>query len=199
LGCSSIRFFIGVSLRGRNLEGPASALSYAPGRTPLGNKHREFWYRCTQNFEKLSQAAVSVGCLLFQFRHRQRLFLSEDSDQEGLRVHRANTPRLQMLWSEVAKVESCDDLSNRTRRNWRGRRHPGRRQARPSLPVGDQHSLIQARLIDRLTDSAEGIEPPLATLTLVEEVSDSLFDQFIGTSIKAASKLLLHLLSQIRR
>jgi hypothetical protein len=54
-------------------------------------------------------------------------------------------------------------------------------------------------LIDRLTDSAEGIEPPLATLTLVEEVSDSLFDQFIGTSIKAASELLLHLLAQIRR
>jgi hypothetical protein len=67
------------------------------------------------------------------------------------------------------------------------------------LPVGDQHSLIQAGLIDRLTDSAEGIEPPLATLTLVEEVPDSLFDQFIGTSIKAGSKLLLHLLSQIRR
>jgi hypothetical protein len=67
------------------------------------------------------------------------------------------------------------------------------------LPVGDQHSLIQARLIDRLTDSAEGIEPPLATLMLVEEVPDSLFDQFIGTSIKAGSKLLLHLLSQIRR
>jgi hypothetical protein len=54
-------------------------------------------------------------------------------------------------------------------------------------------------LIDRLTDSAEGIEPLLATLTLVEEVADSLFDQFIGTPIEAASKLLLHLLSQIRR
>jgi len=67
------------------------------------------------------------------------------------------------------------------------------------LPVGDQHSLIQARLIDRLTDSAEGIEPLLATLTLVEEVADSLFDQFVGTPIEAASKLLLHLLSQIRR
>jgi hypothetical protein len=67
------------------------------------------------------------------------------------------------------------------------------------LPVGDQHSLIQAGLIDRLTDSAEGIEPPLAALALVEEVPDSLFDQFIGTSKKAASKLLLHLLSQIRR
>jgi hypothetical protein len=67
------------------------------------------------------------------------------------------------------------------------------------LPVGDQHSLIQAGLIDRLTDSAEGIEPSLATLALVEEVPDSLFDQFIGTSIKAGSKLLLHLLPQIRR
>jgi len=67
------------------------------------------------------------------------------------------------------------------------------------LPVGDQHSLIQARLIDRLTDSAEGIEPPPATLTLVEEVPDSLFDQFIGTSIEAGSEFLLHLLSQIRR
>jgi hypothetical protein len=54
-------------------------------------------------------------------------------------------------------------------------------------------------LIDRLTDSAEGIEPPLATLTLVEEVADSLFDQFVGTPIKAASKLLVQLLSQIRR
>jgi hypothetical protein len=67
------------------------------------------------------------------------------------------------------------------------------------LPVGDQHSLIQAGLIDRLTDSAKGIEPPLAALALVEEMPDSLFDQFIGTSIKAGSKLLLHLLSQIRR
>jgi hypothetical protein len=67
------------------------------------------------------------------------------------------------------------------------------------LLVGDQHSLIQAGLIDLLADSAEGIEQPLATLTLVEEVPDSLFDQVIGTSIKAGSKLLLHLLSQIRR
>jgi hypothetical protein len=67
------------------------------------------------------------------------------------------------------------------------------------LPVGDQYALIQAGLIDRLTDSAEGIEPPLATLALVEEVPDSLFDQFISIAIEAASKLLLHLLSQIRR
>jgi hypothetical protein len=67
------------------------------------------------------------------------------------------------------------------------------------LPVGDQHSLVQAGLIDRLTDSAEGIEPPLATLTLVEKVPDSLFDQVIGTSREAASKLSLHLLSQTRR
>jgi len=54
-------------------------------------------------------------------------------------------------------------------------------------------------LINRVTDSAESIEPLLATLTLVEEAPDGLFDQFIGAPIAAASKLLLHLLSQIRR
>jgi hypothetical protein len=54
-------------------------------------------------------------------------------------------------------------------------------------------------LVSRLTDSAERIESPLTTLTLVEEVPHSLLDQLIGASIKAAGKLLLHLPCQIRR
>ena len=69
----------------------------------------------------------------------------------------------------------------------------------PSFLTGDQHSLIQASLIDGLTDSPERIEPPLATLTLVKEVPDSLFDEFIGTLVTAGSKFLLDLLFQIRR
>ena len=70
---------------------------------------------------------------------------------------------------------------------------------RPSFLAGNQHSLVQARLINRITDSAESFEPPLATLTLVEEVPDRLFDRFVAALIAAASKFLLHLLSQIRR
>jgi hypothetical protein len=67
----------------------------------------------------------------------------------------------------------------------------------PSFRVGQQHPLVQARLINGLADSPERIEPPLATLTLVKEVPDSLFDQFIGTSIPPAGEFLLDLLSQI--
>ena len=48
-----------------------------------------------------------------------------------------------------------------------------------SFRAGDQHSLIQACLINRLADSPERIEPLLATLALVEEVSNRLFDQFV--------------------
>jgi hypothetical protein len=44
------------------------------------------------------------------------------------------------------------------------------------LLVGNQHSLVQARSINRLTDSAESIEPLLATLALVEEAPNRLFD-----------------------
>jgi len=52
-------------------------------------------------------------------------------------------------------------------------------------------------LINSLTDSTERIEAPLATLTLFQEVPDSLFDQFIATPIPAASEFLLDLPSQI--
>jgi hypothetical protein len=41
--------------------------------------------------------------------------------------------------------------------------------------------------------------PPLATLTLVEEAPNRLFDQFIGAVIAVAGEFLLNLLSQIRR
>src|SRR5437899_1537639 len=87
----------------------------------------------------------------------------------------------------------------RTARNWQGRRRRGRRAAYPSFPAGHQHALIQARLINRLADSAERVEPPLTTLTVVKEVPNSLFDQFIGAPIAAASEFLLDLRSQIGR
>jgi hypothetical protein len=68
---------------------------------------------------------------------------------------------------------------------------------RPSFLARNQHSLIQASLVNGLTDSPERIEPPLAALTLIEEVPDSLFDQFIPALIPAAGECLLNLLSQI--
>jgi hypothetical protein len=74
----------------------------------------------------------------------------------------------------------------------------GRRAVCPSFPVGNQHSVIQASLIDFPTDSAERIEPSLASLTLVEEVPDRLFDQFIDAAIAAAGEFLVDLRSQIR-
>jgi integrase len=43
-------------------------------------------------------------------------------------------------------------------------------------------------LINRLADAAEGIEPLLATLTLIEEVSNRLFDQLIAAPIAATSE-----------
>jgi hypothetical protein len=67
----------------------------------------------------------------------------------------------------------------------------------PSWLVWDQHSLVEAGLINRLTDSAESIEPPLATPTLVEEVPDSLSDQVVGALVMAASKFLVDLGPQI--
>ena len=74
---------------------------------------------------------------------------------------------------------------------------PRRRAVCPSFPFGSQHSLIQAGLINGLTDSPERIEPPLATLPLLKEVPDSLFDQFIAALIQAAGEFLLDLLPQI--
>jgi hypothetical protein len=53
-------------------------------------------------------------------------------------------------------------------------------------------------LINRLADSAERIEPLLAALTLVEEVSNRLFDQFIAAPIVAAREFLFDLSCQIR-
>ena len=69
----------------------------------------------------------------------------------------------------------------------------------PSLLVWDQHSLVQAGLVNRLADSAERIEPLLATLALVEEVSNCLFDQFVAAPIVAVSEFPLDLFCQIRR
>jgi hypothetical protein len=48
-------------------------------------------------------AASDIRCLLVEFRQYHGLFLLEDLDQEGLWVQRADTPRHQMLWPEVAK------------------------------------------------------------------------------------------------
>lgn len=67
-----------------------------------------------------------------------------------------------------------------------------------SFLIGDQHLLVQARLIDRLADSAQGIEWLLPTPALVEEVANRLFDQFVATPIVAASEFLLDLLCQVR-
>jgi hypothetical protein len=53
-------------------------------------------------------------------------------------------------------------------------------------------------MINRLTDSAESIEPLLATLSLVEEAPNRLFDQFIGAPVVAAGELPLNLFCQIR-
>jgi hypothetical protein len=49
-----------------------------------------------------------------------------------------------------------------------------------SFPTGDQHSLVEARSINRLTDSSECVEPPLTTRPVIEEVTHCLDDRFIG-------------------
>jgi hypothetical protein len=54
-------------------------------------------------------------------------------------------------------------------------------------------------LINRLADPPERIEPLLATLALVEEVSNRLFDQFVTASIVAVGEFLLDLFCQICR
>jgi hypothetical protein len=54
-------------------------------------------------------------------------------------------------------------------------------------------------MIHRLADSAERIQPLLAPLALVEELSNRLFDQLIAAPIAAAGEFLLDLVSQIRR
>ena len=58
-----------------------------------------------QYVQKLAQATAAIGCLLVEFRQYHTLFLAENLDQEGLRVQRADTPRRQVLWPEMAKVE----------------------------------------------------------------------------------------------
>jgi hypothetical protein len=50
-----------------------------------------------------------------------------------------------------------------------------------------------------MADSAERIEPPLSALPLVEEMPNSLFDQFVGVLVAAAREFLLDLRFQIRR
>ena len=65
--------------------------------------------------------------------------------------------------------------------------------------AGNQNSLVKARLIDRLTDPSERIEPPLATLTFVEKITNRLLDQLIGVLISPCSEFLLDQLTQIRR
>lgn len=67
-----------------------------------------------------------------------------------------------------------------------------------SLLAGNQRSLIEARPINGLTDSAECFEPLLTTLLCVEELPHSLFKQFVGAVKTAASEFLLDLLSQVR-
>jgi hypothetical protein len=76
---------------------------------------------------------------------------------------------------------------------------PERRAGRPSFLARKQDSLTQAYLIDRVADSRERIQPPLATLAFVEEVPDGFFDQLIGALVAAARKFLLDLLPQIGR
>jgi hypothetical protein len=76
---------------------------------------------------------------------------------------------------------------------------PRRRAACRSFPIGNQHSLIQARLVDRMTHSSERIKPSLAPLTVAEELPERLLDQFIGTLIPTAGEFLFNLLAQIRR
>jgi hypothetical protein len=54
-------------------------------------------------------------------------------------------------------------------------------------------------LVNCLAYSAERIEPLPATLALIEELPNGLFDQLIATPIAAASEFLLDLFCQIRR
>jgi hypothetical protein len=54
-------------------------------------------------------------------------------------------------------------------------------------------------LVSCLAYSAERIEPLLATLALIEELPNGLFDQLIATPIVAAREFLLDLFCQIRR
>jgi hypothetical protein len=61
---------------------------------------------------------------------------------------------------------------------------PGRESTRAHRGLFDQ----------RPADSAERIEPPMRALALVEEVPDSLFDQFMWALIAPASEFLLDLL-----
>jgi hypothetical protein len=68
---------------------------------------------------------------------------------------------------------------------------------RPSFLVRNEHSFVQAGFIDGLTDSTERLQPLLATLTLVQEMPDSLRNQLIVALIPAAGEFLLDLLSQI--
>jgi hypothetical protein len=61
---------------------------------------------------------------------------------------------------------------------------------RSSFLVGNQHSFVYTSIIDGLNDPTERIEPPLAPLTLIEEVPDSLFDQFVATLIPSPGRVL---------
>ena len=73
-----------------------------------GNQGREFGYGRAQDIEKPTQTTTAVGCLLLQSLYHEHLFLSEDFAQERLWVECSDIPRLQVLWSKVAKVQSHD-------------------------------------------------------------------------------------------
>ena len=69
---------------------------------------------------------------------------------------------------------------------------------RQSFMSGDQHSFVQAGLINRLANSSERIEAPLAALALLKEGANSLLDQLAEALVSTAGKLPLDLLCEVR-
>jgi hypothetical protein len=57
--------------------------------------------------------------------------------------------------------------------------------------------IVEASLIHSLADPAERVQSPLTALTLIKEMPDGLFDEFVATLIPSARQFLLTLLSQI--
>ena len=159
------------------------------------NQRHEVRHARFQDIEKFAQAASAVDGLLFQLCHHSHLVPAKQFDQERLWVQRADAPGLQVFWPEMAQIECEDDRSLavdgaqkvvavrqtaeecHTPKKCRVHKRQARQGGRRSFRDGDRDALVQTRLIDRLCDSAEGIEPLLTTLPLAEEVLPQSIDR----------------------
>jgi hypothetical protein len=73
-------------------------------------------------------------------------------------------------------------------RSWQERKRQELPVVRPSFPAWKEHPLIEAGIIDGLTDSAKRLKPLLIALVLIEEILNRSFDELIHILVLPTAK-----------